>query len=154
MGSQVSKGPTASASAIDAPRDSCQASQLGISLGIAAGLAIFTAAALVATLRHQSWDFALIKAMNSVAGHSLPLDRVARVLTVSQLLQGVALVAMLWHLWFANQQCRHKGAVAGRHRRRGVCGISKPGTPACSPHASASLAHRGSRLRDAHRSRV
>ena len=39
--------------------------------------------------------------MNSVAGHSLPLDRVAQVLTVSQLLQGVALVAMLWYLWFA-----------------------------------------------------
>src|SRR3954453_15508912 len=99
MGSQVSKGPlvsasTRSASAIDAPCDACQASPRGIALGIAAGLAIFTAAALVATLRHQSWDFALIKAINSVAGYSLPLDRVAQVLTVSQLLQGVALVAM------------------------------------------------------------
>jgi membrane-associated phospholipid phosphatase len=53
------------------------------------------------TLRHQGWDFALIKAMIQVAGHSLPLDRVVQVLTVSQLLHGVALVAMLWYLRFA-----------------------------------------------------
>src|SRR5450432_2897805 len=101
MGSRMSKGPAASAPAISEPRDARQVLQRGVSLGIAAGLAIFTAAALVATLRHQSWDFALIKAMNAIAGHSLLLDRVAQVLTVSQLLQGVALVAVLWYLWFA-----------------------------------------------------
>ena len=100
LGSQRSKGSTASASAIDAPRDACQASQRGISLGIAADLAFFNAAALVATRRNQRGDFVRIKAINSIAGHSLPRDRVAQVLTVSQLLQGVALVAMLWHLWF------------------------------------------------------
>jgi hypothetical protein len=108
-GSQMSKGPMASAPAIDAPRDARQSSPRGVSLGIAAGFAIFAAAALVATLRHQSWDFALIKAMNSVAEHWLPLDRVAQILTVSQLLQGVALVAMLRYLWFATNDVGHPG---------------------------------------------
>jgi membrane-associated phospholipid phosphatase len=100
MGSRMSKGPTAPASVIGASRGAPQALARGASLGMAAGPAIFTAAALLATLRHQSWDFALTKAINSFAGHSPLLDRVEQVLTVSQLPQGVALVAVLWYLWF------------------------------------------------------
>jgi undecaprenyl-diphosphatase len=94
-------------------RDAGRALQRGVSPGIAAGLAIFMAAALVATLRHQSWDFAVIKAANSIAGHSLLLDRVAQALTVSQLLQGVALVAVLWYLWFTTNDVDIRARLLG-----------------------------------------
>jgi hypothetical protein len=49
MGSRMSQGPPARGGA-------SQGLPRGVSPGIAAGLAILTTAALLATLRHQSWS--------------------------------------------------------------------------------------------------
>jgi membrane-associated phospholipid phosphatase len=100
MGPRMSNGADVSAPAIDPLPDAGQFSPRSISLGIAAGLAIFTVAALIATLRQQAWEFPLITAMNAVAGHSVLLDRFVHALTTRDLLQGVVFVALLWLLWF------------------------------------------------------
>ena len=98
---QTSNGPSVTAHSIGALPEEGGLSPRGISLGIACGLAIFMIAAFVATLRQQGWEFPLIRGINSLAGHSALLDRLAQSLTVDQSLQGGAFVALLWFLWFA-----------------------------------------------------
>ncbi len=51
--------------------------------------------------------------MNLIASHSLLLDLVAQVLTVSQLLQGVASVTVLWYLWFATDDVDARARLPG-----------------------------------------
>jgi undecaprenyl-diphosphatase len=86
----------------------------GVALGVAGGLAIFTAAVLVATLAQQVLEVPLVEAINALSRHAVLLDQFARMLTVNQLPQGVLLIGLLWYLWFDAADIRGRGRlVAG-----------------------------------------
>jgi membrane-associated phospholipid phosphatase len=63
--------------------------------------ALLTASVLVAAYRQQQWEFPLVRAINSFAGHSMLLDRTMHALTARDLLQGVPFIGIIWFLWFA-----------------------------------------------------
>lgn len=113
MGSGTSNDARVSAPVIGQVPHVPYTSRRSILLGVAGGLAIFTAAALVAMLRQEAWEFPLLKAMNAIAGHSALLDRLVQSLTVNQLPQGVALIALLWYLWFETNDIDDRARLLG-----------------------------------------
>jgi undecaprenyl-diphosphatase len=74
-------------------------------------LAVFTAAALVATMGQQIVEVPLIEAINTLAGHAILLDRLVRALTANHLPQGVVLIALFWYLWFTTEDVRFRGRL-------------------------------------------
>jgi len=64
------------------------------------GAVLLCGAAAIATLRQQAWEYPLMRAVNSLAGHSLLLDRLMHALTARDLLQGTVFITLLCFLWF------------------------------------------------------
>src|SRR5215472_1221344 len=72
-----------------------------IKLGI--GVGILLASALVAVKHQREWEYPVIRSINTYANRSALLDYFNQVLTECDLLQGAALVSLLWYLWFRNE---------------------------------------------------
>ncbi len=111
MGTRMSNGPAVPAPEIGPLPPVSHSSHRGILLGSACGLAVFTAAACLATVLQPGTDIPLIKAMNGHVGHSALLDHVMHHLTVDQLLQGVAFIALFWFLWFATDDADERARL-------------------------------------------
>jgi undecaprenyl-diphosphatase len=99
----------------------------------AVGLAIFSAAALVAMLRQAGWEFPLVAALNSLANRSAALDRLVQALTVDQLLQGVAFIAILWYLWFATDDIDKRARLLGGFAAAACAGVLSRGLQLALP---------------------
>ena len=97
MGTRLSNEPSASAPAIT---PAGHPSQRSIQVGLVFGICLFALAAYIGTVRQESWEFPVLSAVNSIAGHSMLLDHGMHTLTSRDLLQGVVFIALFCYLWF------------------------------------------------------
>jgi len=95
-----------------------------VPLGVAIGLAVFTAAALAGTILQPSLDIPLVQTINTLSAHSVLPDRLARALTVNQLPQGILLMALLWYLWFATEDVVQRGQLAAGVAASACAGVA------------------------------
>jgi len=102
--------PISTASASESAR-LAEGRHASVSSGVATGLAVFTAAALVATLGQEVLEVPLVEATNALARHAILLDRLVRALTANHLPQGVLLIALFWYLWFTTEDVRFRGRL-------------------------------------------
>jgi undecaprenyl-diphosphatase len=70
---------------------------------IALSAFLLVGSALVAAYLQKDWEYPVMRSLNAYAHRSALIDRTMHALTARDLLQGVPFLAVIWFLWFRNE---------------------------------------------------